>query len=163
MCGTQKLYVLISIVEVGNAIVVVATSNAALLSSVLMRLWRQLCCSLTDPLHLRRHPRQRRVLRRKEQHRFWDVDCYSNEEDRYLLYTGLSVREQACLLSTICDGVGSAHAPCRALKGRTDLSVARPLGKGPFPWSLAARPRPRQCDVNGGDFAAFCSFYGAGI
>ena len=25
-----------------------------------------------------------RVLRRKEQHRFWGVDCYSNEEDRYL-------------------------------------------------------------------------------
>ena len=26
----------------------------------------------------------RRVLRRKEQHRFWGVDCYSSEEDRYL-------------------------------------------------------------------------------
>ena len=25
-----------------------------------------------------------RVLRRKEQHRFWGVDCYSHEEDRYL-------------------------------------------------------------------------------
>ena len=25
-----------------------------------------------------------RVLRRKEQHRFWGVDCYSQEEDRYL-------------------------------------------------------------------------------
>ena len=25
-----------------------------------------------------------RVLRRKEQHRFWGVDCYSSEEDRYL-------------------------------------------------------------------------------
>ena len=25
-----------------------------------------------------------RVLRRKEQHRFWGVDCYSREEDRYL-------------------------------------------------------------------------------
>ena len=25
-----------------------------------------------------------RVIRRKEQHRFWGVDCYSSEEDRYL-------------------------------------------------------------------------------
>ena len=25
-----------------------------------------------------------RVLRRKEQHRFWGVDCFSHEEDRYL-------------------------------------------------------------------------------
>ena len=25
-----------------------------------------------------------RALRRKEQHRFWGVDCYSHEEDRYL-------------------------------------------------------------------------------
>ena len=25
-----------------------------------------------------------RVIRRKEQHRFWGVDCYSHEEDRYL-------------------------------------------------------------------------------
>ena len=25
-----------------------------------------------------------RVLRRKEQHRFWGVDCYSHQEDRYL-------------------------------------------------------------------------------
>ena len=25
-----------------------------------------------------------RVLRRKEQHRFWGVDCYSSEENRYL-------------------------------------------------------------------------------
>ena len=25
-----------------------------------------------------------RVLRRKEQHRFWGVDCYSSEKDRYL-------------------------------------------------------------------------------
>ena len=25
-----------------------------------------------------------RVVRRKEQHRFWGVDCYSSEEDRYL-------------------------------------------------------------------------------
>ena len=24
-----------------------------------------------------------RVLRRKEQHRFWGVDCYSHQEDRY--------------------------------------------------------------------------------
>ena len=25
-----------------------------------------------------------RALRRKEQHRFWGVDCYSHQEDRYL-------------------------------------------------------------------------------
>ena len=25
------------------------------------------------------------MLRRKEQHRFWGVDCYSHEEDRYLI------------------------------------------------------------------------------
>ena len=38
-----------------------------------------------DPLHLRRCPRHRkRVLRRKEQHRFWGVDCYSDDEGRNL-------------------------------------------------------------------------------
>ena len=37
-----------------------------------------------DRLHLRRalHVTER-VLRRKEQHRFWGVDCYSSGEDRY--------------------------------------------------------------------------------
>ena len=38
-----------------------------------------------DPLHLRRHVHAtERVLRRKEQHRFWGVDCYSHEEGRNL-------------------------------------------------------------------------------
>ena len=61
-----------------------------------------------------------RVLRRKEQHRFWGVDCYSSEEDRYFrIGNRLFYEDPDQEVDPSAQVVVAADAWARELAGRT--------------------------------------------
>ena len=81
-----------------------------------------------------------RVLRRKEQHRFWGVDCYSHEEDRYLrIGNRLFYEDPDQEIEPSAQIVVASDARAREL-ARSTLSGDTPTTCSAPPTGSAARP-----------------------
>ena len=82
-----------------------------------------------------------RALRRKEQHRFWGVDCYSHEEDRYLrignrvFYEDPDQQVEPSAQVVVAYDAWARELAQNTLTDNTPPSSAPPTGSAPRRWS----------------------------
>ncbi len=83
-----------------------------------------------------------RTLRRKEQHRFWGVDCYSHEEDRYLrignrvFYEDPDQEVEPSAQIVVAVDAWARELARNTLSSATPtLCSAHPTGSAPPPWN----------------------------